>query len=432
MWENIKFSTKEGVCKNLHAYGKEAFLWQSHENDFPFMTWTKNFLLQKITRLYGNQAKEDVENQWKNHFICETGSHLGLFKSRDRITQNPSDTDFNTIMLQGLLCSVALHKSFGSKYHISLPCDWTPLSSAYSFSYLEKDYGQFIRLYSNHYRATPHFLAPPLSQDQVSLFATPIQSDLTTSEQMNVLSSYCINELLHMSSIKHLSLDLENVGRMLFFKLLDDKNCLTYKILNDPDLFDFFHRSMVGVPTAWKDDECVFDAVVEKNGTYSIHKAKRTSFKKISDIKKDIEDKEIILSVPFIVFILIVEAGMLPMGGANQILYCQRIQEIGVSLLTRLGEIRRAKALGLMPLSFNLYNLAWQFDKDYPHSVINYGHFLEKKLVSDDAFLRSLAFEKSYQDLCLGGLITNQNFLDEKVTEDSIRQIKHYFLSKGF
>lgn len=414
--------------KSLVEYVQTAFAWRY--SSFPYQKWFDAYLLQKTARMYGAEVAQIVQQQLQNHRVVETGAHFGFLKSRDRVTNEPSDTEENTFVFQGLLTSIALQSYFSRRYHISFSCDWTPLSTTYGASYFEAGYGNFIRCFSNKFSATPHYKLPPIDPNILCKLPFTIDRSIAPIEQLALIASQQMNSVLKYCSIKHLVFDLFDLVKNLFIHVLSDPLSFTYRIFSSPPLFQCFHKQLIGLPTSWGNDEFVMSRLVAKNGGVSVEKIYHTL--SVEEMLEGLRNDQLLLKTPLVFFLLIVEAGILPIGGMNQIRYCSGIQETAVAMLRQLGQDTRAMHLQQMPLAFSIYDLIWGIQKNDPFPLTHYGHVLNGEFAVEDAYLQEMVVSKKYEDLLLAGYLATHGFFNQSLTNEEIRDIKIDLLDRGF
>ncbi|WGL60076.1 hypothetical protein QEJ31_00470 [Pigmentibacter sp. JX0631] len=462
--------------KNLKYYYEPACNWKPDSKNFPYKENLKSRIIDNIKKVYDIETAYLVKKYFDSNFCAETGSHISIPRSQDKVGKNISvNRNINTLIFQGTILSAAKNINNENKIHFSMGTSRVYLNNANSAAYIQfdKDDG-CVRLVSNRWKDTPQIYIPSFELSGIlnlkmqatnfirkkyankvdelqngiknieKIFAffeevstkenAENKNNLTFSEQISKVNSFLFNEILSQTGLKHVSIDYEKISWDFLIELLEDKKSITYKIFSDKKLRDKFLNIFSEIQTGWQSGQLPFDEVIEKNGIKKLFPLIASEIENsesdlfIEKILENLRENRIIPKGVLQFFLFMIEGGLLPLGGMNQSIYCTKIRDLSIHFLQNdLGEHERAAALKKLPSEIMNISLSWGIMKG-TNDLLCYSDFLEKEIKLNKSHMHSIlnipgedALNLSIPSLC--EFLLQENF-DPLFENQFIQQIK--------
>lgn len=190
------------------------------------------------------------------------------------------------------------------------------------------------------------------------------RKELDLADQTALVQSNTINKALSETGIEHINVDCVEVCRKFLIQALETKNSLWHKIFDNPEIFDQFHQSFVGIRSAWKEGESPFNLVQRsKDKSYfkNVPLPLAAGSHDVESIKNALKNKEIIPSSALVVLIF-QSAGILAHGGFFQTTYASKIKKQLSKFLRTINQTERAKMVDGMSVDIAFLSLAVAYD----------------------------------------------------------------------
>nr|BFD31995.1 hypothetical protein GTC16762_16130 [Pigmentibacter ruber] len=465
--------------KNFKNYFEPSKHWTPDEINFPFKKNLLSKIINNIKKIYDHQTTCLVQNQLELNFCSETGSHISLPRSHDKIGKITNiNHNLNTLIFQGTILSAAKSLTIKNKIHFSMGTSRVYLNNANSAAYIQfdKDDG-YVRLVSNRWKDTPQIFIPPFHINEIQslkneafTFATKKytvndrgyafckknitkifsffeevaisnlhdqKSSYTFSEQISKIHANIFNEILKETGVKQVTIDYEKLSWEFLIELLEDKTSLTYIIFSNKQLFDSFLDIFSEIQTGWQKGQFPFDLVVEKNGIKKLSPilfsefdtSDRTIF--LEKILELLKENKIIPKGVLQFFIFMVEGGLLPIGGMNQSNYCTKIRDLSVQFMcNNLGKYERSNALKKLPCEIMSISPAWGFMNN-SNNLFSFSDFLEKEIAITKDQLQSILDIPAEDALFLSIPILSQFMLHENIAPEFENKFIQEIKEKG-
>lgn len=151
------------------------------------------------------------------------------------------------------------------------------------------------------------------------------QKDLSLADQVALVQSNMISQLIEPAGIRHISIDAVDVARQFFVRALKEPSSYWHRLFSNPVAFKRFQKAFVGIRSSWKEDESPFDFVFKKQFT-KIKSLALAAFEHSAEKTAELlQNKEIVPSSA-LMMLAFQSAGVLAHGGFFQTTYAKEIQ----------------------------------------------------------------------------------------------------------
>lgn len=393
---------------SLGAYMQPMMSWRA-QDVFPEGARLRALIAKEAKRLYGSVVANGLLQQMETgSYIAETGPHLHLPRDRDRANGSASPQDnINTLVVQSSLTMSAALRAHAVPFKLSLHSGIIPAANTNSAAYFQpsSDGGKLLRLVPN--KLANNFLEaslPALQQDRITelqaelsalalpdkdkargqaVLALANEQNRSFSDQICAAASYLYNELQENFSVQQLTLDHYEISLLYIIELLHNADSLLSRLFqDDASAKDFCHR-FAGIATGWKEGETPFvqmKSEMLKDSGQHVYKPDGNYHgpcDRLSLLQK-LQDKSISPTGLFSCYALMVEGGLLILGGMFQAGYCTQIRDRAVDMLASMGEQERAASLERMATDIAVVSPVWGIVKGENPDLLNYGALLEK------------------------------------------------------
>jgi|GEM_PF-2465727 D-alanyl-D-alanine dipeptidase len=353
------------------------------------------------------------------------------------------DYDCMTALRERLRVQVGLTRH----YNVSCSTGRIPLSNgSSSASHFQPEENEILRFYTrkgnNH---TPQFLLAPLTPEA---FEERVQNvKLTTagkqraeivrraikkhpenfSRQVVTAYSALYNEILP-SRIRQITIDYELFAPEFLIEVLQDKTSATHQLLGTKEGNDFILTRFSDVRTAWKIGETPFDLL------HTTPKGPIQLMPYRGDLSPDtlcnkLKAAEIIPKSALNTLVFLLEAGLAPVGGMEQVLYATQIKERVLEWLkTCRPEDPRIDAFSKIPTDRSYFSL-WGACSDDLCAPAYYGNALHDWRLTE-ATARDImdvpgSISMSADSIVLNNrlLSSSEEFLDEETAREAFARL---------
>lgn len=466
-------------CKNFKNYFEPSKYWTPDEINFPFKKKLLSKIINSIKKIYDYETSCLVQKQLELNFCAETGSHISLPRSHDKIGKITNiNHNLNTLIFQGSILSAAKSLTIKNKIHFSMGTSRVYLNNANSAAYIQFDKNDgYVRLVSNRWKDTPQIFIPPFHFNEIqslkkeaydfatkkytgndrgyafctkniskifSFFEDVAISNLydqknsyTFSEQIAKVHANIFNEILKETGIKQVTIDYEKISWEFLIELLEDKTSLTYIIFSNKQLLDSFLDIFSEIQTGWQKGQLPYDLVVEKNGIKKLSPLLFSEFDPsdraifFEQILKLLKENKIIPKGVLQFFIFMVEGGLLPIGGMNQSNYCTKIRDLSAKFMcNNFEKYERSNELKKLPCEIMNITPAWGFMNN-SDDFFSFSDFLEKEIAMTKDQLQSILEIPGEDALFLSIPILSQFMLQENIDPELENKFIQKIKEKG-
>jgi hypothetical protein len=390
-----EFPILEGLkaAETLDSYIEPIFNWKINHDLFPHRLIFNEIIHNKVDQLYGSDLADTLIVQLDNYSICDTGPHLHLPRDLDRLSQQKlPHENLNSLIIQSMFITTAKYSKKNLSVKLNLFTGIIPASNVNGAAYIQlsSDPTNCVRIVSNKFSNAIQSYFPPLEQEIKVAIEKKIgvlnsidkhristvldiwsKKDLSFSDQISKASAFLYDSLLESFSMKQINLDLHLVITDYSVKLLQHPDSWIAKIFSEPDITSYFLNHFSDINTGWKAGKSPFiklksgnaSGMYESNGSYEGEYNPRT-------LLGLLENKEIMPTGALSYITLILEAGMLPVGGMFQCAYCKDIRDRLVTFLEKYGCYERANFLRDMPSDVAVVTPVWAMKNN---NLLNYG-----------------------------------------------------------
>lgn len=360
-----------GDAKTLSDYFRPLNEWKMDKSIFPFSDLYKSILQKNVTELYGADAGSAAIESLEVGFYINTAPHLSLPRGFDKANDlSAGNNNVNTLVFQSQVIQAAIDASAGRKTSLILATGKVSAQNINSAAYLQlADQDKKFRLISQKLESTPQIFLPAIDKGKISQLEDTVQKfspyasekqnkrvaailDIFKSvsssyvDQIAAANSYIYNDVLSGGNFSStLTIETEGVEIDFLKRLLSQESSLIFRIFNNDALREKFISHFSGIQTGWEDGQSCFTYVSDKK----ITTASYTGDMSPAALKSEIEQGRIYPCNVLSLFSLMAEAGLLTVGGMNQVEYGTAIRDKAVSFLNDIGESKRAGRISQMP-----------------------------------------------------------------------------------
>lgn len=369
--------------KTIYEYLGPALVWKQ-QAVFPYIDLLRKIITVHVERLYGEQIADEADKQMTEGWVVETGAHLHIPRRYDKASETKG-AQINSLLFQGQVLWALANRSLGRKFSVSFNSGRVPLDNTNSGVYLDLPALKVpMPLASKkRYPEEPQSFIPAASEEDVKRriqLLEDYRKQRILPEEQFILGQEVLDNFLQVTSsfsdqvatthafmldkvlpLKQITLDSELIGRDFIVSLLKDKKSLVYKIFSDSSLRQKFQDYLADIRTGWPKGGSPF---------YGIYQSKDIRLGKYQGgdltpeiIIKGLEEMTLWPTGVMKFFALMVEGGILPIGGWTQTGYCTDIKNSAAKLLRDLGEEDRASCLEAMPTDIAAVAPCWGIEK---------------------------------------------------------------------
>lgn len=191
------------------------------------------------------------------------------------------------------------------------------------------------------------------------------RKDLNTlSEQVALVQTQTINNVLKDTGVTHISIDGTDISRKFLIKALKNKNSIWYKIFSNPEKFKKFQQELTGIRAAWKVGESPFVGVGNEKGISKFFNFSLDALPHDPNTLIDMLEKKKIVPSSALICLICQSANVLAHGGFFQSTYSLKMKKAFQRVLTAINEPMRSKTLEKMPVDFMLLSLGAVVSKE--------------------------------------------------------------------
>jgi predicted nucleic acid-binding OB-fold protein len=436
-----------------------ALKWKADENHFLYYNKFKQMEKDLMDKLYG---KDEVRDKVQMELdMRDTGQHTSIPRTYDNPAQvNDIEDNVNTLVMHaGFLYAAALKEK---GYVFAQTTSRVPTNNANSASHIQyAANGDNERLISRKLKEVQEVFVPSITADKVKQVRKSINYDglSETEKEMldviigNIENSYeldfeaqvtkvhsAVYTKIFNGKIKQVTIDSERLRWRLLTELLRDENSVTHKIFADKALYAQFIEVFadIGGGLSWDKGGSPFYEVEDYKNTRRIAKAEKGGYKDYEgDIEPEriadlLEQEKILPKGAMQFWAIMVEAGILPLGGMFQSAYATRLRDNAVEFLRDMDDYEdRAFVLSKMPTDIAVVSPLCMIKSD--GCPISYNDILNGFKVTEE-MLTSVA-KASGHDLLLAGSLILYDFMHRDVAKekqkkaDSDQEIEYDLLS---
>lgn len=418
---------------DLGTYAAAVWQWKADPALFPHSDKLKSLIVEKVRTLYGDDTAAGIDAQLSHTSVLETGLHVCLPRDLDK-KESPrsANRNINTLAFQGTLYMGALQHGQGNKYNLSVVTGRVPLNNSLSARYFQPtaDKDLLISTAPNKYNSGPESFIPSIPakflEDQINGLKRKLseterhRADLVLdifrdtasgfADQATKAHSHLITEAFGDADIKQVTISLD-LAWTYFADLLDDSHSLMHKIFADEAIRNDFILSLVNVRTGWKDGESPFDQLEERKGAKTLKGSYQGPLDPAT-LSAGIRKGEIIPKGLLEFTTLMVEGGIVPLGGMFQSAYCSEIRSRVSDVLDRHGFTDNATALRQMPIDIAIISPVWGvIRRDTDIELATYSDILDGTVQLNDRTINNILRTSGY-DSFTGSLLSLHDFLE--------------------
>ncbi len=359
------------TAPTLSDYYKPVLEWKCDKSIFPYTKLYISILYHKINDLYGSDVAEIAVQALEQSFYVNTAPHLSLPRGFDKDNYKENNgNNINTLIFQSQIVQAAMDATIGRSTSLILATGRVAAQNINSAAYLQiADTDKKFRLISQKKESISQLFLPSIENERIELLereiskflpyatykqkermqtVTKIFNEVNTNfaDQITRANSYIYSNIFENSGFANpITVETECIELSFFKALLTCPNSIVHRIFKNHDLKENFLNTFCDIQTGWKLGENCFVKVHDKKISNHSYQGEMS----IEAISKELEKGTIYPTNVLLYFSIITEAGLLCIGGMNQIEYGTTIRDRTVSFLSSIGEYSRANRIQKMP-----------------------------------------------------------------------------------